>query len=175
MEINNWDHLSQETKSLLLKDVKEVFFESSSVKSFSNSEEKESFYQKWLGEYIDQFGEYFFVATEGDLFLGYIIGCPDSLGHPELKQPTVGIKEDYLNFPAHLHINCHHRSRGKGIGGILLKALENQCRARGLKGLHLVTKRGEKNVGFYLKYGYHEVRSKLVNNVELLLLGKNLQ
>ncbi|MCR9203133.1 MAG: GNAT family N-acetyltransferase [Halobacteriovoraceae bacterium] len=175
MEINNWDHLSEKTKGHLLKEVKEVFFESSSVINFSSNEEKELFYQKWLGEYIDQFGEYFFVATEGNTFLGYIIGCPDSLGHPELKQPLVGLEEDYLSFPAHLHINCHHRSRGKGIGGILLKALENQCRARGLKGLHLITKKGEKNVGFYLKNGYGEIRSKTVNDVELLLLGKNLQ
>lgn len=174
MIIENWKDLSKDLKETYLVQVKEVFFEASSVQNFETSEERIAFYQKWLGLYIDQFPEYFFISRDGESLLGYVIACPDSLSHPELKQPEVGTIHDYESFPVHLHINCHQRSRGKGVGGLLLQVLESFCREKSHKGIHLITKEGERNVGFYLKNGYQEIQSKIVGQSRLLFLGKKL-
>lgn len=170
-----WSSLSKDQREILEKEVREVFFESSSVKKFESESKKHEFFQKWLGLYIDQFPDWFYLAIDDENnFLGYIIACPNSLDHPELGQPIVGNEKDYLEYPVHLHINCHYRSRGKGVGAELLSSLEQVSRERGAAGIHLITKEGERNVGFYLKNGYTQIRSKIVGNGNLLFLGKKL-
>lgn len=62
------------------------------------------------------------------------------------------------DFPAHLHIGVLPDLQGQGIGGLLLTALEDHLRARGVPGVHLVTSsHHRKAIPFYEKHGYRRL------------------
>lgn len=171
MEIKTWSDLSDHK---FLAEISEIFFEASSKKNFESPEEKDKFFQKWLGKYLECFPDWTFLAVEDGVLLGYITGCPDSLKYAELSQPIVGGPADYQNYPAHLHINCHRNSRGKGVGGKLLKKFEENCKEKGLSGVHLITLEGEANVAFYLKNLYKIVSKKEEKKGNLLFMAKSI-
>lgn len=175
MKIDCWENFSEKTKEESLIQVRNIFFESSSIDTFEDETHKEQFYQKWLGKYINKFPDYFLIAHENKIVLGYLVGCPDSLSHPELQQPVVGERDDYKSYPFHLHMNCHKDYRGKGVGGKLLLKTEQLCRERGCSGLHLITKEGVLNQSFYEKYGHKLIRKKEINGNILVMLGKSFQ
>ncbi len=59
------------------KEVREIFFESSTKKTFKDLAEKEAFYEKYLGFYLRNFPELAWVA-KGTRVLGYVIVAPKS-------------------------------------------------------------------------------------------------
>jgi hypothetical protein len=82
-------------------------------------------------------------------------------------------KDEYLKYPAHLHINLSESSRGLGLGSILIKEFETKVSATSC-GVHLITSPTARNRGFYLKNEYlHEI-VKTYNKSEILLMGKEL-
>jgi len=128
--------------------------------------ERESFKNKYLDDYLALLC---FVALEKDKVLGYILCQPD----PSLAPKSLEVFKDFTaDYPAHLHINTHPQAQGKGVGAALLRKLEEQLQAQGVKGVHLVTHAEARNRFFYEKNDYipiHETAQKL------LMLGKKLR
>lgn len=157
-----------------VKQIKDIFFQASSVTSFSSEESKNKFFNRWLGQYLDQFPENTFVALEENIVLGYITGCLQTLEMwHSLDQSNLELWRDhYQEYPAHLHINCHADARGKGVGANLLSAFEDHCLKLGVSGLHLITLSSARNVSFYLRNGYIEVDRQGESPDFLVFLGK---
>ncbi len=152
--------------------VAEVFWETTTRVQFASETERQQFQNQYLDDYL---GQVAFVAVEGEQVLGYIIAQLDTLKTEATWAPHLAIfREDYASYPAHLHINCREASQGKGLGGQLLAALENDLLARGVKGLHLITAADARNVNFYKKYGYLQVALKPWKSTDLIMLGKIL-
>ena len=146
----------------LWDEVVNIFFESSSVKEFTDENSKAEFLYKYLGYYKVNYPEFFLVATFENQVLGYICGSPSSLNDSELLEllPHFSVFKDlYDDFPAHLHINLTEASRGRGIGSELIQRFESICSVS----VHLITSPTARNRDFYNKNGYrtgHDTRGK---------------
>ncbi|MBY0516256.1 MAG: GNAT family N-acetyltransferase [Bacteriovoracaceae bacterium] len=151
-----------------LEQVQEIFWETSTRDQFNSIDERFAFQNFYLNSY---FSKICLVAESSNQILGYILGSTES-SSDELH---LKIFEDcYEQFPAHLHINCHESARGLGVGSRLVSALEERLRSLGVKGLHLITASGARNVSFYEKNGFVQRVERIFNGKSLLLLGKTL-
>lgn len=153
--------------------VEDIFFETSSKKEFKDNKERDEFKWKYLGFYLAHYPEYAWIALNGDEVLGYVLGMPWSKDpslyaiQPHLK-PFESVFESY---PAHLHINCHPKAQGKGIGRKLVMKLLDQLKSQGVSGLHIMTGPASDNRLFYQKLGFDfEVT---INSI--LLMGISIQ
>jgi ribosomal protein S18 acetylase RimI-like enzyme len=64
-------------------------------------------------------------------------------------------KEILQEYPAHLHINILPEYQHSGTGALLVEALENYLKNKGIRGLHLHTSNHNiKALPFYKKRGY---------------------
>lgn len=139
---------------------------------------REEFLKRWLFQYLEKYPEYVFCALEKSALvtevLGYILACPTvQRDFKNLDQKGLDLwQEFYCEYPAHLHINCAQSARGKGVGSKLLSCLELRLRERGVLGVHLVTAKGARNVGFYERNTYRILSEKELSGIPLLLLGK---
>lgn len=137
--------------------VSEIFFESSTKKEFKDQKEKEAFEWKYLGFYLAYYPEYAWIALQDQQVLGYVLGMPFTQDpslyaiQPHLK----AFEEAFKKFPAHLHINCHADSRGKGVGKVLVNTILQQMRSEGIKGLHIMTGPQSDNRIFYQKLNFN--------------------
>ncbi len=134
--------------------VVDIFFETSVKKTFLTTKEKEGFLYRYLKYYFENYPNWFFLALENNDVLGYICCCPDSQADkdlPKLVEHYDLFQEQFSQFPAHLHINLSPHFQGKGIGGQLIKALEEKLQAEQITGLHLITGVDALNKSFYLK------------------------
>lgn len=137
--------------------VSEIFFESSTKKTFQDQKEREAFEWKYLGFYLSHYPEFAWIALKDQQVLGYAVGMPFTQD-PTLYtiQPHLKIFEEHFkNFPAHLHINCHENSRGQGIGKMLVQMLLEQMRKEGVPGLHIMTGPDSENRHFYKKLNFN--------------------
>lgn len=140
------------------------------------------FLNRWVFQYLDKFPEFVFCAIEEKIdsdeyeVLGYILACPDSIGeYKSLDQSGLDLwLAFYTDYPAHLHINCTESARGKGVGSKLLCCLEEELINQKVKGLHLITAKGARNVGFYQKNSFEVISEKEWSGTSLLFLGKVL-
>src|SRR5690606_28054490 len=80
-----------------------------------------------------------------------------------------------LDYPAHLHINCHPEAQGMGVGSKLLAYYENYLKSLDIKGLHLVTAEEADNVKFYRKNNYLSIYETNWKQINLVFLGKTLE
>lgn len=158
-----------------LSEMREIFFESSTKKDFKDEAEKEAFFQKYLGFYLTHFPDLAYVAV-GDRVLGYVVCAPISDGSELWKiQPHMKEFQDQLNdFPAHLHINCHHESRGMGVGSKLILEIEKQLKALKITGLHIMTGPDSPNKAFYKKLGFTHLIEQNFHGSPILFMGKPL-
>jgi GNAT superfamily N-acetyltransferase len=155
-----------------LKSVEEIFFEASHKKEFSSEASKKSFFHLWCGQYLENFPEHFLLAKKENVILGYCCAHPDSVkALADFKVPGQSIFiEQFSEFPVHLHINCHEKSRGMGVGRLLIEAQAKRFRI----GMHIVTDPKADNYGFYKALGFkHEVESSFKGH-GLLLMGRKL-
>lgn len=160
---------------LILEQVQSIFFESSTKKEFKNEAEKKAFYEKYLGFYLKHYPELAWVAMD-DKVLGYVVAAPSSQG-ADLNsiQPHLKVFESFFEaYPAHLHINCHRDSRGKGVGGLLVKAVESGLKAMNIHGMHIMTGPDALNKKFYLKLGFNFEVLKEFHASPILFMGKSL-
>lgn len=158
-----------------LTEVKEIFFESSTKKDFKDENERELFFEKYLGFYLKNFPEFAFVASD-EKILGYIVGAARS-NDPELLrlQPHLFTFEAHFSkYPSHLHINCHHEARGQGIGRKLVAVLEEKLKLHHIQGLHIMTSPDATNKNFYSSLGFHDQILQDFRGVSILLMGKAL-
>lgn len=150
--------------------VKEIFFETSGRKEFSSEKSKTEFYHLWCGQYLEKYPQHFLLAKKDGVTLGYCCAHPNSkLALAEFKVPGQDIFKDQFNeFPVHLHINCHKRSRGMGVGRLLIEEQAKHFET----GIHIITDRKADNYGFYKALGFlHEVESDFKGH-SLLLMGR---
>lgn len=155
-----------------------IFFASSSRNIFAHDEERRAFRERWLGRYLVHERAHGFAALAPDgSVIGYLVG---SLADPARTAlySDIAYFRDFaavtLQFPAHLHINLAVASRGLGIGSRLLTTFVGHAAACGAAGVHVVTSRGVRNVGFYNRNGFHERASAPSNAGDLVLLGRSL-
>ncbi len=160
---------------LILEQIRAIFFESSTKKEFKDAADREAFYDKYLGFYLNHYPELAWVAAD-DKVLGYVVAASSSEGDDLMSiQPHLKEFQSYFEtYPAHLHINCHHDSRGKGIGGLLVKAVEKSLKARNIKGVHIMTGPDALNKKFYLKLGFDFEVLKDFHASPILFMGKSL-
>jgi GNAT superfamily N-acetyltransferase len=160
-----------------LEEVRGIFFESSSKKTFKDDAEKEAFFHKYLGVYLEYFPELALVAIDKRV-LGYVVASPVSDGNGPLAmlQPHLKIFSSYFkDYPAHLHINCHYESRGKGIGSKLILETEKRLKILNIKGLHIMTGPDSANQSFYKKLGFDFQTEEPFQGSSILFMGKNLR
>ncbi len=159
-----------------LPEVRDIFFESSTRKTFANTDEREAFFYKYVGFYLSRYRDLCLLALEGDKVLGYILGSPTSDDAELLRvQPHLQtFASDFKLYPAHLHINLHESSRGKGLGQILVNAWEQKLRDRNIQGLHIMTSPDALNKSFYSRLGFHYENEQSFQGYGILLMGKSL-
>ena len=158
-----------------IEELREIYFESSSRKDFATADEKEAFFEKYLGHYLDHYPEYVWVARDGRI-LGYMIGCPET-NDPELYliQPHLQIFEAYFkDYPAHLHVNFHPMARGMGLGSKLFSELEKQFQGMKIRGVHIMTGPDSRNKVFYQRLGLNFEVTQDFRGTPILMMGKSL-
>ncbi len=155
-----------------------VFFTSSATRSFASDEVRQAFRERWLGRYLDRFPDCAFVAFDGDgEVAGYVVG---SLDDPA-RNPLFGdigyfalLADVTQRFPAQLHVNVREDCRSAGLGATLVARFAALARSHGCPGLHVVTAKTMRNVGFYLRNGFRRERSFPWHGHELLFLAQPL-
>lgn len=157
--------------------IKSIFYAASSLKEFSSPERKEAFFKRWCGDYLSFYPEEFSVMREGEKVLGYLSGCLDSKKSlSNLEVPGLGLFSDlFETYPAHFHINFHSDSRGKGLGGQLVKVYFKALKEHGVLGVHLVTSPGAANIIFYRRLGFQHEIIRDFNHMPLLFMGQILE
>lgn len=176
IEILALKDLDTDSKEVILNKVEEIFFLSSSLKTFSSIERRQAFYKRWCGDYQNLYPEEFFIVMEEGKILGYLSGCSDSTrAMNEVSVPGYAIFQDlFLAFPAHLHINFHPDARGKGLGSILINHYMSWLKINNVMGVHLVTSPNAQNVSFYLRLGFTKTETRSFNEMPLYFMGRIL-
>lgn len=170
----------------LVAGIDTVFFESSGTKSFESKAAREDFRERWLGRYLTQNPEYVYVAVAeqqvGSEFsdrqvVGYLVGAiDDPIGSDRFADLGYfqHFKSVTAQFPAQLHVNLLSRARGQGLGQCLVEMFVRDAEDQGVKGIHVVTSEGARNISFYAKCGFREVAKTDWNERTLVFLGRNL-
>jgi GNAT superfamily N-acetyltransferase len=173
MRIQNSTELNE---SDYIDSLKHIFFTSSHTKSFDSEEAKEKFFMTWAGNYLKEYPQYFYFAFEDDFLLGYLCGCPNSHDAVKnLKIPGLAVFEnEFEKYPAHLHINCHPESRGKGVGRKLIETYVEDLKKNNVPGLHIITGEDADNIKFYEKTNFDYKTLKPFKNVNLCFMGRDL-
>jgi ribosomal protein S18 acetylase RimI-like enzyme len=85
-------------------------------------------------------------------------GSPDAELIGLIHEPERTPDELVAEYPAHLHIDLLERTRGRGLGRMLIERLLVDLRARGIPGVHLgVDDQNTNGIGFYEHLGFHEL------------------
>lgn len=169
--------LTNELRPKVIMAIEEIFFLSSSIKSFSSPEKKEAFFKKWCGDYLEYYSESFYLLYYEEALMGYLSGCDNSLESLNiLNVPGHSIFADLFNaFPAHLHINFHPNARGKGWGSQLVRHYLDDLRLKKISGIHLITSKDAQNVSFYHRLGFNHTEVRKFNENELFFMGHILE
>lgn len=143
-----------------LLDIDAIFFEASG-RSFEPGPAREAFHERWLGRFITDEADHFFLAISGHGVIGYLAGCLDDPATSS-RFADLGYYRDRAFqqasalYPASLHVNVAAGQRGSGIGKLLVEAFAIHARDSGAPGMHLVTGKGARNIGFYRASGFSE-------------------
>lgn len=168
--------IDETKKPKILEAIVEIFFLSTSVKTFASEEKKQSFFKKWCGDYISHYPSEFLILMTEDKVMGYLSGCFDSLeASLVLSVPGFKVFEDLFHeFPAHLHINFHPDARGLGLGSLLIKEFIKRAQISNLAGVHLITSPDALNVSFYTRLGFSYTVTRTHNDMPLYFMGHSL-
>ena len=143
--------------------IKDIFFESSQKKEFANEKEKEAFAWKYLDFYKTHYPQDLWLAVKNNSVLGYVLGMPFTKDTSLYSiQPHLKTFEKFFDtYPAHLHINCRHESRGQGVGAQLVFHFLNHYRNQNIGGIHIITGSDSRNRDFYRRLGFTFETSQL--------------
>jgi GNAT superfamily N-acetyltransferase len=177
-KIVRWSELRPTLAASLEASLDAIFFASSATQSFTDAAARAAFRERWLGRYLAHDPDWLYVALaqSGEL-LGYLAGCLDDPS----RQPRfadipyfAAIADITASYPAHLHINLAPAARSHGLGSRLIARFAGDAAQAGSPGVHVVTGRGMRNVGFYLRNGFAEVRAITSGERTLLVLARRL-
>jgi GNAT superfamily N-acetyltransferase len=156
----------------------EIFLAASGTKTFASEAARTEFHERWLGRYLthDPQWAYLAVAGTGEV-VGYLVGSIDDPAKFSRFDDIVYFKAFAAltaKFPAQLHVNLADSWRGRGIGGDLVEAFARDATRAKCPGVHVVTSRGMRNIGFYTARGFEEASHLACNGRELVFLGRTL-
>lgn len=165
-------------RAALEEELDAIFFEASNTKSFANDDVRAAFRERWLGRYLahDPHWAYVALGDHGEV-AGYLVGCledPARTGRFSDIEYFARFASLTAKYPAHLHVNLGAAYRGSGIGSLLVQRFCADAAAAGSTGVHVVTSRGARNVGFYARNGFHEAGCDGVGAKEVVFLAKAL-
>lgn len=175
MKIIKFNEIDNNEKYIPL--IRDIFFEASVKKDFSSDKEKDDFFYRWCGIYLEHYRDSFYLAIDDDSLVGYLSGCKDSMAACEILDLPgyLDFKEEFKEFQAHFHINCHHEHRGKGIGKSLVEKFCLDLVDEGIRSVFIITGAMTKPTSFYLKMGFNHSYTKwLSDKFALILMGKLL-
>ena len=170
---------SQFPASQVMPLIREIFFLSADPKNVSEEPLKnEAFFDKWTSYYFRNCPEWISLAWEDKKLLGYLMCEPNSsqaLAYYHSRNPSYGLFADqFAEYPAHLHMNAHPDSRGKGVGTALVADLVRRLAAIQIPGVHIITSPGQRNADFYRRNDFiHEVRRDW-RGYPLLFMGRKI-
>lgn len=179
VEIRRWDALaSSARRDRLIRELDHIFFSSSARQTFADAAEKAAFRERWLGRYLLHHPQQALVALDPEgRAIGYVIGSLDDPARDPLFADIAALQHFRAltaRYPAQLHINVDADWRGRGVGAELITAFSDMARAAGAPGVHAITARGMRNVGFYLAHGFLERGAAVIEEHEILFLGRDL-
>jgi GNAT superfamily N-acetyltransferase len=151
--------------------IEDIFFLSSTTPLQGGA--RESFFQIWAGNYLDQMPDQCLIHEEGGKVLGYLTGCANSRDAAPLLGEIfyyAAFAEFYDAYPAHLHINIHPLARGAGVGAELVE----KYLARVGAPTHVVTAVGARNRVFYERLGFETVATRRIDERDLVILGRTV-
>jgi GNAT superfamily N-acetyltransferase len=153
-----------------------IFFEASGTKTFASDEARAAFRERWLGRYLRLYSNWVYLVVDGNGGLqGYLLGCLDDPATTPLFS-DIGYFQDFApltaRFPAQLHVNIASAARGCGVGSQLVSAFVGDAAKAGCPGVHVVTGRDQRNVGFYERNGFLEQGHVMWNGRELVFLAR---
>ncbi len=170
-----WLELPRRERALLLID--DIFFSSSNTQSFESQAARLAFRERWLGRYLSYYPEHVYVALDArGGVIGYLAGCFDDPARTALFSDIAYFAElaqVTRRYPAHLHVNLAAPVRGSGVGSDLVRAFVATVAAAALPGVHVVTGRDARNVGFYNRLGFIERAGVTLKGYQLVFLGRD--
>ncbi len=175
----NIDTLSQHKTADVLPKIREIFFLSADPKNISDDQSKnDAFFSKWTSYYLSYEPEWTLLAWDAGKLLGYMMIGTNSrkaVAFYDSRNPAYRVFADQFDdYPAHLHMNFHPTARGQGTGSFLVEDACARLKKKGLKGLHLVTSPGQRNVGFYRRNGFSFELQRDYKGYPLLFMGRKL-
>lgn len=168
--------VSSESLPPLLEGSRAVFIETRARNTFPSDSEEKAFEWKYFGIYATC-PEWFYVAIHGGAVVGYLAGTPRTLPvHFELNSYLKAFEQPIMDgFPAHLHINLSKASRGLGIGTRMISRYIADLTTLQAKGVHIVTSSSDRNVSFYLKNHFVEIKREPHGSSQLLFMGREIK
>ena len=162
----------------LIEQVEAIFWQTA-ARRYPPGAEREAFRERWLGRYLQGGSDKVLIALAGKArVVGYLVGA---VTNPILEPRFADIgyfAGDFAalmpRFPAHLHLNVDADFRSQGIGAKLIEAFGARARVSGALGMHAVTGRAQRNVGFYVRCGFTERAAAAWNGREIVFLGREL-
>lgn len=156
----------------------DVFFQSSNTQIFASLDARDKLRARWLGRYIGSYPQWTYVALTADgRVAGYLAGCLDDPARTPLFSDNAHFaifRDLTAQFPAHLHVNLAADYRGGGIGSALVERFCGDAREADARGVHVITGRGARNVGFYAHNGFVERGVTGEGAAEVVFLGRAL-
>ena len=156
--------------------IEEIFFLSSSERTFDTDDARQRFLDAWTGYYRESEPDGIYLSLTPDKrIVGYLMGCRDSRAATRLYADIASyatFEDRFGAYPAHFHVNCHPDHRNRGVGGRLVMAFLDDCRGRGVAGVHVVTAEGARNVGFYRRCGFEAIARRRWRDRDLVCLGQ---
>jgi GNAT superfamily N-acetyltransferase len=175
--ICRWEGLGDRAR--LMAEIDNIFFEASARKTFVGEGERSAFRERWLGRYLEHYPGHAYVAlAPPGSVAGYLVGSLDDPARTALFSDIAhfaSFAHLTAEYPAQLHVNLAPEWRGRGIGARLVETFADDARRAGAPGIHVVTGRGMRNVGFYLARGFREAGSLSENGRDLVFLARDLE
>ena len=169
-----------ELSHAVIAELDSIFFEASATRTFQNDTARTAFRHRWLGRYLEfNPGEAFlaFAGTNSSELAGYLVGAlADPATDPH--QQDLGYFKEFApltrRYPAHLHVNVAMQYRTRNIGARLLETFIAHAGDCGAPGVHVVTGKGMRNVGFYERNGFLPLAEAPWNGRTVLMLGRSI-
>jgi GNAT superfamily N-acetyltransferase len=144
----------------------------------------------YVGPYLVLEPDVCFTLTNNGAPVGYVLGARDTavfharcerdwypvlrarypLPAPDDSSPDAGLirhihtvpheKPEWVDYPAHLHIDLLPEAQGQGMGRRMIETLLDRLREVGAPGVHLgVSAKNTRAIQFYAHVGFHQIKA----------------
>jgi GNAT superfamily N-acetyltransferase len=164
--------------SARLAQIDEIFFEASG-RTFLPGRERDAFHERWLGRYLRDPEDVVLLALgTSKNVVGYLVGALEDPAGQHRFSDISYFREDFRDlcrlYPAHFHINVAAAFQSRETGAGLITAFARRAARAGAPGMHVVTGKGARNVAFYRRCNFEELRGAVWNGNNVVFLGRRL-